>query len=162
MKKLNIKSKLKDSQKMDIIDENKDNIDNKFYDNGKNNNNETKFINMWISEKYCKVWGLREAIREFILNQYDGIITSIQSKKNLKVEKSGKEYTINGRKKFLDYNFINNNEGKIYGEIKYDNKSNILNISNEGEILLADFLLAASKDEQNNSKIKKLAHLEKE
>ena len=153
MKKLNIKSKLKVSQKLDIFDENKDNIDNKFYDNGKNNNNETKFINMWISEKYCKVWGLREAIREFILNQYDGIITSIQSKKNLKVEKSGKEYTINGRKKFLDYNFININEGKIYGEIKYDNKSNILNISNQGEILLADFLLRGSKDEQNNPEI---------
>ena len=131
MKKLNIKSKLKVSQKLDIFDENKDNIDNKFYDNGKNNNNETKFINMWISEKYCKVW----------------------IKKNLKVEKSGKEYTINGRKKFLDYNFININEGKIYGEIKYDNKSNILNISNQGEILLADFLLRGSKDEQNNPEI---------
>ena len=62
----------------------------------------------------------------------------------------------------LDYNFININEGKIYGEIKYDNKSNILNTSNEGEILLAHFLLGGSKDKQNNSKIKKLAHLEKE
>jgi len=55
---------------------------------------------MWISEKYCKVWGLREAIREFMQNQYDGIITSIQSKNNLRVEKNRKEYTINGRKKF--------------------------------------------------------------
>jgi len=49
--------------------------------------------------------------------------------------------------------FININEGKIYGEIKYDNESNTLYISNEGEILLADFLLGGSKDEENNSEI---------
>ena len=151
MNKLNNKIELKINQKLNIFDENKENIENKFYDNGKNN--ETKFINMWISEKYCKVWGLREAIREFMQNQFDGIITSIQSKKNLRVEKNGKEYTINGRKKCLDYNFININEGKIYGEIKYDNESNILYISNEGEILLADFLLGGSKDEESNSEI---------
>jgi len=29
---------------------------------------------MWISEKYCKSWGLKEAIREFIQNQYDCVM----------------------------------------------------------------------------------------
>ena len=36
--------------------------------------------NMWISEKYCKNWGLREAIREFIQNQYNGVIAKIETK----------------------------------------------------------------------------------
>jgi len=44
---------------------------------------------MWISEKYFKSWGLKEAIREFIQNQYDGVITQIGTKKNLKVKKVG-------------------------------------------------------------------------
>ena len=48
---------------------------------------------------------MKEGIREFIQNQYDGIITKIESKKNLKVEKIGKEYLINGKIKYLDYHF---------------------------------------------------------
>ena len=61
---------------------------------------------MWISEKYCKNWGLKEAIREFIQNQYDGVITKIESKKNLKIVKIGKKYTINERKKNLEFNLM--------------------------------------------------------
>ena len=164
MKKLDNKSEFIPKQKLNIfaVDKKSPEINNFF--NGKNpienknnikenNNNESNYKNMWISEKYCKDWGLREAIREFIQNQYDGIITLIQSKKNLRVEKIGKKYTINGRKKFLEFNFKKNNEDKIYGEIKYDNKNNILYISNEGEVLLADFLLGSSKDENKNSEI---------
>ena len=45
------------------------------------------FTNMWISEKYCKNWGLKEGIREFIQNQFDGIISIIESKYNLYVSK---------------------------------------------------------------------------
>ena len=44
---------------------------------------------MLISEKYCKNWGLNEGIREFLQNQYDGIITAIKTKKNLKIIKIG-------------------------------------------------------------------------
>ena len=66
--KLKVKyEKLKSSQKYNSID--------------KKSLNEDKEINMWISEKYCKSWGLREAIREFIQNQYDGIITEVGTKK---------------------------------------------------------------------------------
>ena len=114
---------------------------------------EFKGNNMWISEKYCKNWGLREAIREFIQNQYDGIISLIGSKKNLKVTKIGNEYLINERKKYLDYDFLNKIDNKIFGKIRYDKNKKILSISNEGELLLADFLLGGSKSEENNPDI---------
>ena len=106
--------------------------------------------NMWISEKYCKNWGMREAIREFIQNQYDGIISLIGSKQNLKVTKKGNVYLINERKKDLDYDFLNKNDNKIFGKIRYDKNQKKLSISNEGELLLADFLLGGSKSEENN------------
>ena len=73
----------------------------------KNNKNEKNIINkesnMWISEKYCKNWGLREAIREFIQNQYDGIITEVGTKKNLNIKKVGKKYYLNGKERYLDF-----------------------------------------------------------
>ena len=108
---------------------------------------------MWISEKYCKNWGLKEAIKEFIQNQYDGIISLIESKKNLKITKIGNEYLINERKQYLDYDFYNKNDNKIYGKIKFDKNKKILSISNEGELFLADFLLGGSKSEENNPDI---------
>ena len=107
--------------------------------------------NMWISEKYCKNWGLREGIREFIQNQYDGIITKIESKKNLKVNKVGGEYLNDGKKIYLEYDFLKKGENKIYGKIRYNENKKILSISNEGELFLGDFLLGGSKEEQNNS-----------
>ena len=88
-------------------------------DNNKNKISEEE-KNMWISEKYCKTWGLREAIREFIQNQYDGIITQVGSKKNLQVKKVGSVYNFDGRNKYLDYDFIKIDDNKIYGEIRYD------------------------------------------
>ena len=106
--------------------------------------------NMWISEKYCKNLGLREAIREFIQNQHDGIISLIDSKKNLKVIKVGNEYLINERKKYLEYDFLNKQNNKTFGKIRYDKNKKMLSISNEGELFLADFLLEGSKSEENN------------
>ena len=94
---------------------------------------------MWISEKYCKNWGLKEAIREFIQNQYDGVITKIESKKNLKIKKIGDEYSINGINQYLEYDFMKINEKKIYGKIRYNKYKKKLSISNEGELYLADF-----------------------
>ena len=122
---------------------------------------EARDNNMWISEKYCKNWGLREAIREFIQNQYDGIITKINSKKNLyvkkiegeKKKKKRKNTFNNERKKYLDFDFLNKEKNKIFGQIRYDDENKILTISNVGELFLADFLLGGSKDEQNNSEI---------
>ena len=93
--------------------------------------------NMWISEKYCKNWGLREAIREFIQNQYDGVIAKIESKKNLKVVKIGEKYTINGINQYLEYDFMKINEKKIYGKIRYNKYKKKLSISNEGGIIFS-------------------------
>ena len=115
--------------------------------------NEDKEINMWISEKYCKSWGLREAIRELIQNQYDGIITEVGTKKNLNIKKAGKEYILDGKKKYLDYDFFKKEELKKVGEIRYNKYRKELSISNKGELFLADFLLGGSKDEQNNSEL---------
>jgi hypothetical protein len=129
---------------------NKQNI-NYIINKDERNQNEEK--NMWISEKYCKNWGLREAIREFIQNQYDGVITKIESKKNLKIVKIGNEYTINGINHHLEYDFMKKDEDKIYGKIRYNFKNKELSISNEGEILLADFLLGGSKEELSNPDI---------
>ena len=129
---------------------NKQNIN---YIINKDERNENEEKNMWISEKYCKNWGLREAIREFIQNQYDGVITKIESKKNLKVVKIGDEYTINGIKHYLEYDFMKKDEDKIYGKIRYNRNKKELSISNEGEILLADFLLGGSKEELSNPDI---------
>ena len=109
------------------------------------------YKNMWISDKYCKHWGLREAIREFIQNQHDGIISKILTKNNLQVIKMGKRENINNSKVYLNFNFVNKQDNKIYGKIRFDQLNNILVISNEGLLWLGDFLLGGSKDENNNS-----------
>lgn len=77
-------------------------------------------INMWISEKYCKNWGLREAIREFIQNQYDGVIDKVKTKNNLEVLKIGRKCSINGREKYLEYDLVRKEDNKKFGEIRYD------------------------------------------
>jgi hypothetical protein len=108
--------------------------------------------NMWISEKYCEEWGIKEGIREIIQNQYDAIISKIK-RNNLYVAKKGEFYNNNGNKKYLDYEFVNKNNNKIYGKINYDKKNKILSFSNEGEIVFADFLLGSFKKEQNNAEL---------
>ena len=108
-----------------------------------------EFKNMWISEKYCKSWGLKEGIREFLQNQYDGIISKIESKKNLKVIKIGKKENINDISLHLNFDLKSKKDNKIYGQIRYEN--NTLTISNEGLLWLGDFLLGSSKDEDDNS-----------
>lgn len=117
--------------------------------------NELKVLvdnNMWISEKYCEEWGIKEGIREIIQNQYDAIISKIK-RNNLYCAKKGEFYIINGNKKYLDYEFVNKNNNKIYGKIIYDKKNKILSFSNEGEIVFADFLLGSFKKEENNAEL---------
>lgn len=117
--------------------------------------NELKVLidnNMWISEKYCEEWGIKEGIREIIQNQYDAIISKIK-RNNLYCAKKGEFYNINGNKKYLDYEFVNKNNNKIYGKIIYDKKNKILSFSNEGEIVFADFLLGSFKKEENNAEL---------
>ena len=126
-------------------------IFSKILNSGRNSQNEEGFTNMWISDKYCKNWGIKEAIRELIQNQYDGIITKILTKNNLKVIKVGNKENINGSKIYLNFDFMNKLDDKIYGRIRYDESINNLTISNEGLLWLGDFLLGGTKDESKNS-----------
>ena len=106
---------------------------------------------MWISEKYCKSWGIREAIREFLQNQHDGIISKIKTKKDLQVIKIGKKENINNMRVYVNFDFINKANNKVYGHIRYDNIiKNTLTFSNKGFLWLCDFILGCSKDEENN------------
>jgi hypothetical protein len=54
--------------------------------------NSSQIFNMWISEKYVSHWGFKEGIREFIQNQYDGMIIKIGDKNDLNVEKFKKKW----------------------------------------------------------------------
>ena len=76
------------------------------------------FTNMWISERYCKNWGLKEGIRELIQNHYDGIISKIKSKDCLKVVQIGKKENIENRNTFLNFDLINRKNDKTYGQIR--------------------------------------------
>ena len=112
------------------------------------------YKNMWISENYCKNWGFKQAIREFIQNQFDGIITKIQSKDNLVVKGKGENCKINGLNLYLNFDFMRKGENtKIYGEIRYDREKKTLLISNEGKLFLGHFLLGGEKEETNNPDI---------
>ena len=94
----------------------------------------TEYINMLISEKYCKNWGLNEGIREFLQNQYDGIITAIKTKKNLKIIKIGNKEEMKGTKVYLNFDFINIIDNKLIGKIRYYENEKILKISNDGAL----------------------------
>ena len=109
------------------------------------------FTNMWISERYCKNWGLKEGIRELIQNQYDGVISKIKSKDNLKTIQVGKRENIDNRNICLNFDLINKKNNKTYGQIRYNYLKETLTISNEGLLWLGDFLLGGTKSEKNNS-----------
>ena len=109
------------------------------------------FTNMWISERYCKEWGLKEGIRELLQNQYDGVISKIKTKDNLKVIQTGKKVNIDNRNISLNFDLINKKDNKTYGQIIYNYKKETLTISNEGILWLGDFLLGGTKSEKNNS-----------
>ena len=135
-----------------LLDKIKDK-NNKFTKQSKINQKNGKFINMWISEKYCKHWSLKEALREFIQNQYDGIITKVKSKDNFHVEPFGNDkIRIKEKDIFLNYKFFDKNNN-IIGEIIYDKEKKTLTFSNDGELNLGHLLLGSLKEEENNPNI---------
>ena len=75
-----------------------------------------KYMNTFITPKYCPKWGLNEAIREILQNQIDEIITQIGGKEKLVVINTGEEIElfIFRFQKNLKLNFIfQNNDRKI-------------------------------------------------
>ena len=117
------------------------------YELQKNVDSNFGYMNMWISENYCKNWGLKQALREIIQNQFDGIITKIESKDNLFVKGRGEKIINNDLPLYLNFDFMKKgDETKIYGKIRYDKEKKILLISNDGKLFLGNFLLGAQKE----------------
>ena len=110
---------------------------------------EKEEINTFITPKYCLNWGLNEAIREIIQNQFDEIVTFIGGKNNLIIEKIGNEIefsdNLDKKKMKCNYIFKKKNDDTIYGEIKYDKDKKELTISNIGELETGDLLFGCKK-----------------
>ena len=105
---------------------------------------------MWVSDNYVSHWGFKEGIREFIQNQYDGMIIKIGDKNNLNVEKIEKK---NGINDFKFYKKLIFDKKEYYGGITYNNFKEKLTIWNKGTINKVDFLFGSLKQEMNNQDI---------
>ena len=112
--------------------------------------NSSQIFNMWVSDNYVSHWGFKEGIREFIQNQYDGMIIKIGDKNNLNVEKIEKK---NGINDFKFYKKLIFDKKEYYGGITYNNFKEKLTIWNKGTINQADFLFGSLKQEMNNQDI---------
>ena len=53
-----------------------------------------RYLNTFITPKYCPTWRLNEAMREILQNQNDEIIIRIGGKDELIVETIGKEIEV--------------------------------------------------------------------
>ena len=112
--------------------------------------NSSQIFNMWVSDNYVSHWGFKEGIREFIQNQYDGMIIKIGDKNDLNVEKIEKK---NGINDFKFYKKLIFDKKEYYGGITYNNFKEKLTIWNKGTINQADFLFGSLKQEMNNQDI---------
>ena len=112
--------------------------------------NSSQIFNMWVSDNYVSHWGFKEGIREFIQNQYDGMIIKIGDKNNLNVEKIEKK---NGINDFKFYKKLIFDKKEYYGGITYNNFKEKLTIWNKGTINKVDFLFGSLKQEMNNQDI---------
>lgn len=116
-------------------------------------------INTFISLNYCQDWGISEAIREIIQNQFDEIVTQIEGKDKLIVENTGEEvelfdeFTNSKIKTKLNYIFKKKDSSEIYGEIKYDKNKKEIKISNIGKLETGDLLFGCKKNIENRKDI---------
>lgn len=88
---------------------------------------ETK-CNTWIMKKYCNHWGLWEAIREILQNQWDGMTEIAKLKSNIDIKRDPDG---------LKYEFKNKLNGELIGGITYDSTSlsfPILTVWNKGRL----------------------------
>ena len=103
--------------------------------------------NTFISKTYIADWEIKDAIREVLQNQYDGINMKI-SKSNIKVIPKG-----NDRLNAFEFEFRHKETNKLYGEIKYNETFKELEVWNEGSLETADLLLGCQKGEQGKNEI---------
>ena len=71
-------------------------------------NDDSQILNMWIAENYCSHWGIKEGLREFLQNQFDGMIIKVGNKKNICVERNEN-----------DFDFFEKNQKEKIGGINY-------------------------------------------
>ena len=133
--------------------------------NNKNNTKEDlskkkkngKVINMWINENYCSNWGFKEAIREFLQNQHDGMIDIVENEDEIIPNGKGHKYINKNNskdiEKFLNYEFRQKSNDEFLGEIIYDESKKQLSIINKGEINLEHFVLGSLKEKKGNKNI---------
>ena len=101
--------------------------------------------NTFISKSYISDWKVKDAIREVLQNQYDGINFKI-SKKNIIVIPKGSD-----RLNAFEFEFRHKETNDLYGEIKYNEKFKELEIWNIGSLETADLLLGSQKNELQNT-----------
>jgi len=104
--------------------------------------------NLWISENYCPNWGIWEVFREILQNQYDSVIKNIGDNKKVKVI-AKTEYEYNGIEYLFEFDFINEEDGVVYGSIKYDRVHKRLIIQNKGKLEKADLLMGGRGEKYN-------------
>lgn len=113
--------------------------------------NSEEYINTWISNEYCEKWGIWEAIREILQNQYDGITEKI-SKKNIKViPVTSLPLGDKPPEKPTSFIIKNKQNNKIEGEIKYDILKKSLIVWNYGSLERGNLLLGGYKGQSENT-----------
>lgn len=114
-------------------------------------------INMFLTDDYIQEWGFKEGLREFLQNQHDGIINEVLKEENLIIKGIGDKYKNSGNPKdfdkFLNFELFSKNNNEKLGEILYDEKKELLIITNKGEIILRNLYLGSKKKEKNNDEI---------
>lgn len=109
----------------------------------------TKY-NTFISKSYLgEDWKVKDAIREVLQNQYDGINMKI-GKSNVKIIPKG-----NDRLNAFEFEFRHKETNELYGEINYNENFKELEVWNIGALETADLLLGCQKytDSQTNTEI---------
>ena len=105
-------------------------------------NDDSQILNMWIAENYCSHWGIKEGLREFLQNQFDGMIIKVGNKNNICVERNEN-----------DFDFFEKNQKEKIGGINYISSKEMISIWNKGIIRQGDFLFGSSKEEIKNKDI---------
>ena len=109
----------------------------------------TKY-NTFISKSYLgEDWKVKDAIREVLQNQYDGINMKI-GKSNIEIKPKG-----NDRLNAFEFEFRHKETNELYGEINYNENFKELEVWNIGALETADLLLGCQKytDSQTNTEI---------
>ena len=140
--KVNINKEIEDFNILNIEDDGIIRCEEPNFSNKGLLNNNSQILNMWISENYCSHWGFKEGLREFLQNQFDGMIIKVGNKNNICVERNEN-----------DFDFFEKNQKEKIGGINYISSQEMISIWNKGIIRQGDFLFGSSKQGIKNKDI---------